>query len=431
VAGTTSRLVRIPALPPDDADLPRARALFDPSSAAVVLDRFLRPRGWELAEVRPVQSIYRPSRSCTVRYRAQALGPDGPRWLSLCATTRLRPLDPLPFPQDFGTRFRLADPIETWDDVTVWAYPYDPMLAGLPDAAHAPTVRAASGMDSTAFSATPLRYRPLQRAVFRYLVLSGGDPRRVLFAKVLRDDAFERTFQAHRNLRRVRIPQSAPRAVTDLENLVLFEPMRGRDLRSLLKDASRLPSPGRVSDLIGRVAGAGWSGEAKARRPGRSVRNAATLLTQVLPDRRAEIAGLAAELAGRAEGTVAGLTIHGDLYEAQIFVDERHRLGLIDLEDAGPGDPLLDAANLLSHLATLSVSDPRAQGRPLAYRALLRRALLDAFGTSEAELAWRESLSMLLLATGPFRVLSPDWPRKVAARVDAAARLLDRSARAA
>jgi hypothetical protein len=38
---------------------------------------------------------------------------------------------------------------------------------------------------------------------------------------------------------------------------------------------------------------------------------------------------------------------------------------------------------------------------------------------------------MLLLATGPFRVLSPDWRRKVAARVDAAARLLNRSARAA
>jgi aminoglycoside phosphotransferase (APT) family kinase protein len=143
------------------------------------------------------------------------------------------------------------------------------------------------------------------------------------------------------------------------------------------------------------------------------------------------IAVLAAELAERGEGTPAERTIHGDLYEAQIFVDERHRLGLIDLEDAGPGDPLLDAANFLSHLATLSVSDPRAQGRPLAYRALLRRAMLDALGGSEAELAWRESLSMLLLATGPFRVQSPDWPRKVAARVDAAARILDRSARAA
>jgi hypothetical protein len=352
--------------------------------------------------------------------------------MSLCAATQARPLVPVPVPQDFGARFHLAEPIETWDDVTVWAYPYDPVLAGLPDAAHAPTVRAASRIaGSTAFAATPLRYRPMQRAVFRYLVLSGGGPRRVRFGKVLRDDAFARTFQAHRNLRHTRIARAAPRAVTDLENLVLFEPMRGRDLRSLLKDGSRLPSPGRVAGLVERVANAGWSGDAKSRTPGRSVRIAATLLAQVLPERRVEIAGLAAELAGRAEGTSAGPTIHGDLYEAQIFVDEHHRLGLIDLEDAGPGDPLLDAANLLSHLATLSVSDPRAQGRPLAYRVLLRRALLDALGVSEAELAWRESLSMLLLATGPFRVLAPDWRRKIAARVDAAARLLDRSARAA
>jgi hypothetical protein len=425
-------LVRIPVPPPADADLPRARALFDPSSAAVVLDRFLRPRGWDLAEVRPVQAIYRPGRSCTVRYRAHAHGPDGSRWMSVCAATRLRPLDPVPFAHDFGARFGLADPIVTWDDLTVWAYPYDPVLAGLPNAAHAPTVRAASQIaGSTAFAVTPVRYRPMQRAVLRYLVLSGGGPRRVLFGKVLRDDAFERTFQAYRNLRRTRIARSLPRAVTGLENLVTFEPMTGRDLRALLKDGSRLPSPGRVADLMARVANAGWMGEAKPRRPSRAVRDAASLLSQVLPERGAKIAGLAAELAERGEGTPAERTIHGDLYEAQIFVDERHRLGLIDLEDAGPGDPLLDAANFLSHLATLSVSDPRAQGRPLAYRALLRRAMLDALGGSEAELAWRESLSMLLLATGPFRVQSPDWPRKVAARVDAAARILDRSARAA
>ena len=425
-------MVRTPAAPPADADLPRARALFDPSSAAVVLDRFLRPRGWDLAEVRPVQAIYRPGRSCTVRYRAHARGPDGSRWLSLCAATRLRPLEAVPVAPDFGARFGLADPIETWDGITVWAYPYDPVLAGLPDAAHAPTVRAASRVEgSTAFAVTPVRYRPMQRAVLRYLVLSGGGPRRVRFGKVLRDDAFERTFQAHRNLRRTRIARSVPRVVTSVENLVIFEPMTGRDLRALLKDGSRLPSPGRVTDLMTRVAGAAWSGEAKPRRPGRAVRDAASLLSHVLPERSAEIAGLAAELAERADGTCAGPTIHGDLYEAQIFVDERHRLGLIDLEDAGPGDPLLDAANFLSHLATLSVSDPRTQGRPLAYRALLRRAMLDALGGSEAELAWRESLSMLLLATGPFRVLSSDWPRKVAARVDATARLLDRSSRAA
>jgi hypothetical protein len=99
-------------------------------------------------------------------------------------------------------------------------------------------------------------------------------------------------------------------------------------------------------------------------------------------------------------------------------------LGLIDLDDAGLGDPLLDAANLLSHLAVLSASTPRARRRPLAYRALLRPLVLEGLGASEADLTWRESLCMLLLATGPFRVLSPRWPHRVEARVDAALRLL-------
>jgi hypothetical protein len=67
---------------------------------------------------------------------------------------------------------------------------------------------------------------------------------------------------------------------------------------------------------------------------------------------------------------------------------------------------------------------PEAEGRPLAYRALLRRALLDHLGGGDDDLLWREAACALMLATGPFRVQSPTWPQETEARFDAVVRLL-------
>ncbi len=412
--------------------MPRARELFLPEPAAVALRGFLDRRGWELLDARPVQAMYQPGRSCTVRYRVRARGPDGERRLSLCALTRNGPLSYLPPPDGFRDRFGVDEPVEVQGDLLVWAYPYDPVLGGLPDAAHGPTVRAASGLPApTAFSVTPVRYRPGKRAVLRYLALGRGGVRRVLFGKVLRQDALERTFHAYRNLARSGISLSRPERFEGPAELVVFAPLPGRSLRELLVEGSRLPSPTRLAGVLDRLGRARWRDEVRPRRSDRSVLAAGRLLGHVLPGRRRDVEAAATSLAERAAAVSPGPTVHGDLYEGQVFVGEGKAIGLIDLEDAGPGDPVLDAANLLAHLAVLSASNRSAARRPLAYRELLRPQLLDVLGATEADLTWREALCMLLLATGPFRVLSPDWPRRVEARVDAAVRLLDRSAVAA
>jgi aminoglycoside phosphotransferase (APT) family kinase protein len=120
---------------------------------------------------------------------------------------------------------------------------------------------------------------------------------------------------------------------------------------------------------------------------------------------------------------VPSRTIHGDLYEAQVFVDRRYSLGLIDLDDVGPGDPAMDAGNLLAHLVALALARPQASRRILAYRRLVRRAFLDRLGIPPADLAWREALEMFQLATGPLRTLNVRWPHEVRRRVDLALRL--------
>lgn len=411
--------------PPADADLPRARELLLPGPSAAVLSRFLAARKWSLEDARAVQAVWWPGRTCTVRYRARARSADGrARHLVLCAeagtSTRPAPLAP----EDFAQRFGMADPVSEEDGVRVWAFPYDPRLPGLPDSSHAPAVRAAAGLlGPVAVAVRPLRYRPGNRAVFRYTVLRPDGERRTLFGKVLREQAWSRTFDGYRSLSGTGFRLAEPRPVDGLGGLVLFPELPGSSLRRRLVAGERLPSPRRLVAEVDRLGRTPWRGSLKVRRPHRTIRSTGRLLAHLLPHRRAEIEGLAEELAALAGSRSAtGPTVHGDLYDAQLFVDERFSLGLIDLEDAGPGDALLDWANLSSHLAALSASAPKAGRRPLAYRALLRREVLARTGASEGELAWREALATLLLAPGPFRVQSPVWPRRVEARIDAALR---------
>jgi aminoglycoside phosphotransferase (APT) family kinase protein len=116
--------------------------------------------------------------------------------------------------------------------------------------------------------------------------------------------------------------------------------------------------------------------------------------------------------------------VHGDLYEAQVIVDPDGTLGLIDLDDLSVGDPAMDAANMCAHLMVLAMSVPLARDRLMAYRGDVAGAFSQALGVSETQLARREAVCALRLATGPFRVLEPDWPRAVERRVEAAAGLL-------
>jgi len=108
--------------------------------------------------------------------------------------------------------------------------------------------------------------------------------------------------------------------------------------------------------------------------------------------------------------------VHGDLYENQILVDG-DTVGLIDLDDLGPRDPLLDAANWSAHLLLLGTYGAPAAGVIRRYREDLRAAFCRRLDAGPADLAWREAYCLLRLATGPFRVLHPDWPRRMAHRL--------------
>jgi hypothetical protein len=432
----------VPPIPPDPG-LPGARGLFLPAGIGVVAS-FLAARGWTMREARPVQALYRPGRSCVVRYQVHAETPGGePRLLTLCAETRARTGQVPPPPPEFDARYVLPDPVAQDPPYLVYAFPYDPGLEGLPDAAWGPAVREALGKlgERPIFvAAAPIRYRPRRRAVFRYLVLNRGRRGRtfdVVFGKTLGSSNIRRclavTGALPRQTRRVRLRRPRVRLALPMGEVggtLLFARLPGRSLRDLLIAGERLPAPERVAGLVADLARIGdtaaeWPEDAHRCPAGDLATLVGEFLVRVEPEIESDVRMVVDAIGEAADrDAVPSRIVHGDLYEAQVFVGDEFSLGLIDLDDFGPGDPILDAANFTAHLVALALSVPAAADRLLAYRALARETFVARLDIAPHAFAWREAMAMLLLATGPFRVLQPDWPAGVAERVALAGRLL-------
>jgi hypothetical protein len=415
---------------PSDPELPGARGLLGvPGRAAVA--GFLEDRGWRPLEVRAVQVLYRPERSCLVRFRALAEGPDGARrTFSLCAETRARDRTLPEPPEGMRARAGLTDPVGDRDGYRLWAFPYDPALPGLPEAARGDGVReglAAMGARPSAVHAEALGYRPRRRAVFRYRALrrgrDGGWHR--AYGKVMPPADAERAMRLGRSMPRSRRLPLAHAAAMVGDDTVLFDEMPGTSLRQVLIGGGSLPRPERVAALFDELpAAVGRIELPPAPDPAARARATASLIERLVPEAGPAASRVADSVADRTR-SIPQRVVHGDLYDAQVVVSEDFSLGLLDLDDLAFGDPAVDAGSLSAHLVGLGISVPAARRHLLAYRSLVREALLESLGLSSEELARSEGLRMLLLAPGPFRTLHPAWPAKVRHRVDLAVRLAE------
>ena len=105
---------------------------------------------------------------------------------------------------------------------------------------------------------------------------------------------------------------------------------------------------------------------------------------------------------------------HNDFYDDQLLVQGDGRLALVDLEDIGPGDSMLDVGNFLAHLrwSTQSSRKERAENCE-AFHAALRNAALERFRWDARDLAMREAVSLFRVCTNVIRHPRPDWKRKL------------------
>ena len=401
--------VRRPPTLPADRDLAGAADLLAGAGVERVA-RFLDERGLEAHRIEPAQAHYRPGRWLAVCFRTGAV--DRTSGQPVCPTVTVE--------------CRAGEPDG------VWAFPDDPALPGLVAAADPDLVRRRLRPRPAMVEVEPLRYRPRRRAVVRYRV-DGGT---VLFGKVVTPARGRRLLALADALRTTGLRLALPSHRLAAGALVL-PPLPGRSLRDLLLAGRPLPTPERLvdlsEDLHRRAVPALTSGPLADRTglrrrvdPGTAL-CAARVVARLLPEFgcvAGRVAEAVTEWAEESELPEQRI-VHGDLYENQVIVDGE-TLGLLDLDDLGRGDPLLDAANFSAHLLMLGVSGQPAAATILRYQEELRVAFCRRLDADPAALAWREAYCLLRLVSGPFRVLHPDWPRRMADRVKLADQALRR-----
>lgn len=368
---------------------------------------FLNQRGLEPHRVEPAQAHYRPGQWLAVCFRTAAF--DRSSGDPVCPTVTVE--------------CRAGEP----DAIRI--FPDDPALPGLVAATDASLVRRRLRPRPAEVTVEPLRYRPRRRAVVRYR-LDGG---RTLFGKVVKPGRGRRLLALAEALGGIGLPLALPAGPLAPGALVL-PCLPGRSLRDLLVTGGLVPPPERVVALVAELhrrcsplSGGSAADRSTVRRhvdPGTAL-CAAQVVTRLLPGEGCAAGRVAAAVIGCAEASEPPpeWIVHGDLYENQVLVDG-DRLGLIDLDDIGPGDPLLDAANFSAHLLVLGASSAARPAIILRYREELQTAFCQMLDADPATLAWREAYCLLRLTSGPFRILHPEWPRRMADRLALAAEVL-------
>ena len=385
----------------EDALLPAAAHLTG-SSAQDVLAAAVAAAGDELLSCRPSHVQYRPQSDLVVRYRCDVRRAGAATQDTLLAATTVH--GPLP-----GTvPIQAETPDGTTLSVGVWRWPFDPILTDLatmvtPHLAErhlAPLVGGRPQLEVVA-------YRPTERAVVRV-----AGPDREVYVKVIPPTTTTALTERHAVLAAAGVP--VPRVVAVGAGWIAMEALVGTTLRDRLKGArGPLPAPDGFRDVMTALAAVDVPGATPVRSRLDDAPHHAAMLATVLPDEQHRIDDIVARLhAGVGDGhdddhqrPVA--TVHGDLHEAQLVVDDERVIGLLDIDDVGPGDPLDDVGTLVAHLRFRAVTGGPGADHVGDYATATRDAV--AAGHDPAQVDRHVAAVLVGLATGPFRIQQPEW----------------------
>ena len=383
----------------DDSLLPAAPYLTGPH-AADVLRPAVELAGGILVSAHPQQLVYRPGRDVTVMFGAQISWGGRPAVdETLVAASSHRGALP-------GTV-----PIEAGDlHVDVWRYPFDPMLPGLASAVTNTSVAALLGTTVERVQLQVVSFRPCRRAVVRVQRSDGDD----LYLKVVEPAEVAGLLARHAALRAVGLPVPEIESVDADAGLVVSRALPGRDLRAVLAEGrSPLPTPAMIAMMVDQFAGADLMAHAPVMPLATSAPRHGAMLRLVMPAASDRIDAALAAIASDPLHP-AHTIVHGDLHDAQLRIDERGVIvGVLDVDGAGPGDPLDDLARLCGHVLAVSVvgdgtTNPVASDSVAKYAERLRDDFRQV-GADPAEFDRRVAAALMGLATGPFRSQSEGW----------------------
>ena len=361
--------------------------------------------GGTIASARPRFVNYRPARRIAVRYLARVDWPGGRvSEETLVATAR-------------------ADDVP----VTAWRWPDDPRLPGARPATDAGFVRGLLDAGDAPAGPLELTYRsywPGRRAVLQARA-PGGE--RVLFVKVVRPSTVERLHRLHTTLA-PRLPVARCLGLSKELGVLVLEALPGRTISGCLADPDGTPPP--PADLLRLLLDLGERRDlphaGPRRTTGAKIASHVRLLSHLLPDEAGALERFA-ELYGdeRAQPTT---TVHGDLHEEQVLSRGGRITGLLDIDDAGPGQLVDDLALLVGRVRARAHHGTRGRDRARVYEGELLAAFAGAVDPDE--LRRRAAGALLGRATAPFRVQSPDWRAASRVRIRTAEAELTRWARA-
>jgi hypothetical protein len=382
----------------DDERVPTATLLRDGDD---LLAAALGAYGGELLSSAPRQTTYSPGRSLTVRYDARVRWEDGSITDEMLVATAGRKVP------------KGALVLEDGDlKVGIWRVPHDPRLPGLAPAMDpARTAALLTELGAPVTSATPrlVAYRPGRRAVVEVVA-----PGTRIFLKVVRPRDAEALHRRHELLAdHVPVPRSF--GWSEELGLVALQAVGGRTLREVLAAGGLMPGAGALTTMLDALPDPAEVTVGAQTTPTWQAERFAGIIAASAPELTPRLDELAGALeAAEAVRSQPLVPVHGDLHEAQLLVDDGRISGLLDIDTFGVGHRVDDLATMIGHLSTLALGSPRRKAIEL-----YAGRLLNAFDKTVDPVDLRRAISAVVLglATGPFRVLQPEWRRGTVARV--------------
>ncbi|MEA2474519.1 MAG: hypothetical protein QOE06_2434 [Thermoleophilaceae bacterium] len=414
---------------PRDEALPAVSVLLGPG-AGEALAASVAGDGGRIESTRALFVNYSPGKRIAVRYAARVAWPDGS-----VSNETLVGTERVGGPPSESAHVEVAG-----TTIGVWRWPDDPRLPGLRPATKAVYVRGL--LDEMGVPPGPINlsfraYWPGRRAVIQAAFtprrlsfdpasgrLGQAPSQKLVFVKVVRPREAEGLYRLHKQLEGG-LPVARCLGWSEELGILVLEALPGHTISGCLSgEGGPPPAPAELVALLARLGEYDVPGEPRRTTAGK-IANHVRLLSAIMPDQAERLARFA-ELYGEQRDEPL-TTVHGDFHEEQVLSQEGRVSGLLDVDDAGPGQLVDDLALMVGRVRARAHFAKRGREQAQAYE----QALLDEFGRAvdPDELRHRAAGALLGRATAPFRGQAKGWPRESRERIAMAETWLERWAR--